>query len=208
MSDSLTVEIREDFGTTASRRLRKSGKIPAILYGHGEENVGLTVSAEEVAAAIRHGSRLVDLTGAVTESALIKEVHWDAFGIEVLHLDFTRTSKTESVEITVLVELRGVAPGTKLGGVVQHQQHELEIVCPAGSIPEKVEANINSLEIGDVITAGELELPVGASLLTDPAEIIVQCVEAEEEREEELEEAAPGEPEVIGRQEEDEEGED
>ena len=197
-TEVLNVEVREKSGSTSSKHLRAGGQIPAILYGHGIAPVSLAVKSSEVESMIRHGSRVVNLTGGISENAFVKEVQWDAFGNEVLHLDLTRVSKDELIETTVEVELRGDAPGTKVGGVLQHLLHEVEIKCPAHSIPEKLEANVNSLEMGGTITLSELIVPEGASLVGDANAVVVQCVEATEESEEVA--AVDGaEPEVIGR---------
>ena len=204
MAEVFNVTKREKCGKYEARRMRQAGHIPAVLYGHGEETVHLTLSAEEVAAAVRHGGHMVDLTGAVSESALIRAVQWDALGMDILHLDLTRVSATEKVETTVSVELRGEAPGSKEGGIIDHHLHEVEIECLARSIPEKFEVNINGLHLGQAILAKDLKLPEDATLLTDENEIVVQCV-APREEEEEVTPAEAGEPEVIRREREGEE---
>jgi large subunit ribosomal protein L25 len=205
MAESLAVTRRETTGKRRNRRLRQSGKIPAVLYGHGQASVSLAVSADALEAAMRHGAKLVDLTGAVSESALLKELQWDTFGTHLLHVDFARTAADERIEVQIAVVLRGEAPGTKEGGVVEHLVHEVEIECPAAAIPDRLEVNINSLALGQLVTAGQLKLPAGAKLVGDPEKTVVQCVEPAEE-----EEAEPGigesvEPEVIGRKAEEEE---
>lgn len=207
MAEVLNVTARESRGTSNARRMRKAGATPAILYGHGGKSVSLSVPTDEIEAVIRHGSHVVDLEGAEKGSALLKDVQWDAFGIEVLHLDLTRVKAGESVEVTVTLELRGEAPGTKEGGVVQHSVHELNIDCPVMALPDKLEVNINSLAMNASITASEIGLPEGAKLLTDPEAVIVQCIEPTPEvDEEEAGIAGEAEPEVIGgRKEEDEE---
>ena len=86
MSESLNVQIREQTGSLRVKRMRQGGNIPAMLYGHGEENVMLSVSAKELGRVINLGSYIVELKGGANESALIKEVQWDAFGIDVVHL--------------------------------------------------------------------------------------------------------------------------
>jgi large subunit ribosomal protein L25 len=184
--------------------MRYAGTIPAILYGHGEENQSLTISAEEMSSVVRHGGRVVELKGHVNEKAFIRSMQWDVYGTEVLHVDFTRVSEHERVEVKVSVELRGQAPGVKDGGAVEHIVHEIEIECEALSIPEKIEVSIKELKIGDSITAADVKLPEGAKLLSDPDDVIVHCVVHREEEEGEGE-AGVAEPEVIGRKAEDEE---
>lgn len=207
MSDVLHVSKRTTRGTSHAKRERAAGKIPAILYGHGEDNVALIISKEELDAVIRHGAQVVELQGAVAENAFIRDVQWDAFGVDVMHIDFTRVSKGEKVETTVSIELRGEAPGAKKGGTVTQTLHELEINCPAMKIPEKIEVTINELEVGDTIVASQLELPEGAELLGDPDAPVVSCEEIVEVEEEDAAEALPGEPEVIGAKDDDEQSE-
>jgi large subunit ribosomal protein L25 len=205
MALQLAVEPRDSQGRHHNRRLRLSGKIPAILYGHGLENVPLSVAAETVTAAIRHGSRLVSLTGAVNESAFIRELQWDTWGTHIVHVDFTRISEHEIVEVRVAVELRGEAPGVREGGVVVQHVHEVEIACPASVIPEKLAVNVNHLKLGDSILLNSLELPEGAKIqAADMEAIVVECVVPMELPEEAAGEAAPGEPEVIGAKEKEE----
>jgi large subunit ribosomal protein L25 len=190
--------------------MRRDGKLPAILYGHGRENVALTVDAHELDSVIRHGGKLVDLSGGLSETALIRDVQWDAFGTHVLHLDLTRVSAQERVELTVPVELRGEAAGAKLGGIIEHLVHDLTVECSASAIPERISVRINDLEVGQSISIADIEPPEGVTILTPEETVLVHCVAAAVEAEEEEVPAgeAGAEPEVIGRKPEDaEEGE-
>ncbi len=205
MAENLQVEARSNQGKHHNRRLRRAGSIPAVLYGHGEQSVSLSVQHEAFLTALRHGSRLVQLQGAVSESALIRDLQWDTYGVDVLHIDFARVSADERIHVTVAVELRGQSPGVRAGGVIQHLVHQVEIECLAVAIPDKLLVNINHLELLASITVGQIELPQGVKVLDDPEAIAVQCVEPAAD----VEEAAGGvegaEPEVIGRKAEDEE---
>lgn len=205
MADVLNATVREDLGTSRTRRLRKAGMTPANLYGHGGANVALSIPTAEVDAVVRHSSHVVTLQGSVSDEALIKEVQWDAFGNHVLHLDMVRVLAGETANVLVKVELRGDAPGTKVGGVVKHLIHEIEIECPVLSIPDKIELGINTLELGDSLLASALELPKGAKFVHADDEIVVQCVEPMQQESEEGE-GGPAEPELITRKKEDEEG--
>jgi len=199
MALELVVEARRPGGKRCARRLRQAGKIPAILYGHGQECIPLCVSAEALSSVIRHGSRLVSLTGAVNESAFIRELQWDTWGLHLLHVDFTRISEHEIVEVKLPVELRGEAPGVREGGVIVQHVHEVELACPAALIPEKLVVNINHLQLNGSILLKELEVPSGAKILAaDMETVVVECVVPQEAPEEVAAEAAPGEPEVIG----------
>jgi len=202
MALELAVQPRDIHGKHHNRRMRQSGQIPAILYGHGLENVPLAVESEALTAAIRHGSRLVSLTGAVSESAFIRELQWDTWGTHIVHVDFTRISEHEIVEVRVPVELRGEAPGVREGGVVVQHVHEVEIACPASVIPERLAVNINHLALNGSILLNSLELPEGATILAaDMEAVVVECIVPVEMPEEGAGEAAPGEPEVIGAKE-------
>ncbi len=210
MSDAISVKKRDETGTLRMRRLRKAGQVPAILYGHGRENVSLVLDVRDIKKAVHAGRHIVELTGDVSESALIKEVQWDALGTDILHLDLARVDASESVEVTIAIDFRGVAPGTRSGGIVKHVMHEVEVRCPANQLPEHLEVSINELELDDVITAGDIALPAAAELTGDPGEVVVTCVAptiVEEPTEEEAAAAAFAEPEVIGRKAEDEESE-
>jgi large subunit ribosomal protein L25 len=204
MAEELQVETRDQRGKHNNRRLRRAGRIPAILYGHGEQCVSLAIPADKLVAALRHGSRLVNLTGAANESAFIRELQWDTFGTSVLHVDLTRISAHEKVQVSITVELRGEAPGVRAGGVVEQLLHEVQIECPAGSIPDRLTVNINTLKLEDAITVAGLVVPEGARVLADPEAVVVHCIVPAELPEEGAGEAAPGEPEVIGEKKEEE----
>ncbi len=207
MTEELVVQIREEHGKRRNRRMRKAGSIPAVLYGHGQKTLALSMSADAFGALLRHGARMVSLTGAVQESAFIREVQWDTWGGEVLHVDFTRVSASEKVEVRVALALRGESPGTHEGGVVEQVLHEIDLLCPAAAVPEKIEVKVNALHVGDSITVADLVLPTGASALAEPEEVVVHCIVPMETPEEEAAEAAAGEPEIIGEKKEEEAGE-
>ena len=198
MAETLNVKTREANGKRDARRLRQHGAIPAILYGHGEENKNLAIVADEMASVLRHGGRVVELAGAVQEKAFIRALQWDTFGTHVLHVDFTRVSEHERIEVKVRVELRGQAVGAKDGGIVEQLAHEVDIECEALAIPDKLELNITELKIDDQLTAADLQLPPGVTLVSDADMLVAHCIEAREEGEE-GEGGEVAEPEIIGR---------
>jgi large subunit ribosomal protein L25 len=173
-SETLEVKMRDTLGSLASRKLRQRGEVPANLYGHGESNVNLSVRADALHNIIKHGTKLLNLTGSVTDTALLREVQWDTFGVDILHVDLTRVSQSEAVEVTLTVELHGEAPGSNEGGQLVFTTHELAIRCPAQNIPEHIQVNIGGLHLGQAIHAGEIALPSGATLLTPANEVVVQ----------------------------------
>lgn len=204
MSEALKVEKRAALGKRNSRRLRHAGNVPLVLYGHGEQSVSLSVSADQLAAVLRHGARVVDLEGAVKEKAFIRELQWDPFGTHILHADFTRVSADERITIEVPVVLRGESPGVKEGGHVEHLQHQVEIECLAIAIPEKLDLRIGELKLDESLRAKSIDLPAGVKMLTDPETVIVHCALPVEEGEGEAV-AEGAEPEIIGRKADEEE---
>ncbi len=204
MAETLNVKVRESRGKREARRLRRDGAIPAVLYGHGEATKSLAVVADEMAAVVRHGGRVVELAGAVQEKAFIREMQWDTYGIHVLHVDFARVSEHERIEVKVSIEMRGHAAGIKDGGVVEQLIHEVEIECEALSIPDKLELNVSELLVDGQLTAADLKLPPGVTLVSDAEMVVAHCVVAREEGEE-AGAAGVAEPEVIGRKPDDEE---
>ena len=197
MSEALKVEKRTSSGKRASKQLRYQGIVPVVLYGHKEETLSLTVAADQLRAALRHGARVVDLTGAVNEKAFIREMQWDPFGAHILHVDFTRVSLDERLQVEVPVTLRGESPGVKEGGHIEILLHSVEIDCLAVAIPEKVELKIGELGLDQSLHASNIELPAGVTLVTDPEEVVVHCALPVVESEEEGGDGA--EPEIIGR---------
>lgn len=196
---TLSVERRETVGKRRNRRLRESGKTPAVLYGHKKEVVNLAVATEDIAGALRHGSRFVKLAGAVSERAFIKEVQWNVWGDVVLHVDFTRVNEHESVQLSVPVVIRGEAAGLKDGGVLKQHLHKIEIETEPTSAPENIVVVVNELGFNQQIRIADVVAPEGVKLLADPETIVVEC-SAQVEVDETAEEVVDGaEPEVIGR---------
>jgi len=201
-TETIEVAKRDGVGSAASRKLRQTGSIPAILYGHGEANVNLSVNQDAISRIVHHGSKLLNLTGAVTETALLRDVQWDSFGIDVLHVDFTRVSQTEAVEVTVPIELAGEAPGISAGGKLSFPTHQVTIRCPAANIPEQIKVNIGHLNMGEGVHASEIELPEGGSMVTPSTDVIVQISKPagmKAQADEESGDDVSAEPEVIAK---------
>lgn len=209
MADILEVEKRDQVGSSASRKLRRVGRVPIVLYGHGKESAHLSVLAKQVKTLLRHRSKTVELAGAIKETALISDIHWDPLGIDVLHMDLIRVNLKELVDVTVSIHTHGDPVGVREGGILIENAHDVDIRCPAGAIPEYLGLNINELHLGEHLTAADLELPDGVELITS-IDTVVAHVEEPKVAEEEVEEAADGaEPEVIAKGgEKTEEGED
>ena len=196
---TLSVERRETVGKRRNRRLRESGKTPAVLYGHKKEVVNLTVATDVIEAALRHGSRFVNLSGAVTERAFIKEVQWNVWGDVILHVDFTRVNEHEHVRLSVPVVLRGEASGVKDGGVAKQHLHKVEIETEPTSAPETICVVINELGFNQQIRLSDVAVPEGVKILDDLDALVVECSEQAEVDETAEAEVDGAEPEVIGR---------
>jgi len=215
MSDVLEVEAREEHGKLRNRRLRAQGIVPAVLYGHGEKSVSLSVCADKFRASLRRGAKVVQLTGAADCQALFKDIQWDTFQQHILHVDLLRVDAKDRVKIEVSITLRGEAPGTHEGGVVEQLLRHIEIETSPANIPDHLEANVNELHLGNSLKASELlGLPEGAIYIGDgnnegPDLIVAQCVlpTVAPEDEELAAETAGSEPEVIGQKKDDEEKE-
>jgi large subunit ribosomal protein L25 len=203
MAESLNVKRRQKLGGGNNRRLRRTGQVPAVLYGHGEACVPLAIESSAIMGVIRHGHKLVKLQGDISEGAFIKAVQWDVYGKNLIHIDLLRVSDTEKVRTTVTIELKGTAAGLSEGGIIEFVLHELEIECPAAAVPDKLIVNINELHLGQAIHAREVVLPEGAKVLDDEDLVVVHCIAPHiEEAETTAPVAEPGavEPELIRKE--------
>jgi large subunit ribosomal protein L25 len=200
----LATEPRKEHGSRAAQKLRKAGRIPAVLYGHKEETLAVTLSSDELGKAIRQGTRVVDLrAGGNLQKALIREVQWDHLGKDVLHVDFTRVSADERIRVSVSLEVRGTAPGIAQGGVLDQPMHTLAIECLAIAVPDSIRVNVGTLQLDQAIYVRDLVLPPDVKALSDADAIVVHVVHKQEEPAPAAPgaptEAAQAEPEIIGR---------
>lgn len=199
MAEVLNVENRAQVGSAATQRLRRAGRVPAVLYGHGEKTTHLSVPEAQVQSLLRHHSKTVTLAGDVQDTALVRDVQYDPLGIEVLHLDLIRVNLKELVEVTIPIHKHGDPIGLREGGVLLENMHSVEVRCPAGDIPEHVGLDVTNLHVGEHLTAGDLELPQGVELIT-PAESVVAHIEQPKDQIDEVADSAGGaEPELISK---------
>ena len=215
MSDIvLQVHEREVSTKNANRRLRTTGQVPAVVYGGGQDPVPIRVDERKVEEILKSGAGentvfLLQLHGTDKQRhAMIKELQTDSITGEMIHIDFQRIVMDQKVRVMVPIELHGESTGVKNeGGLVDFVTREIEVECLPGEIPEHFEIDLSPLHIGQHLEAGDLELPQGVELLTEPERVLVSVslrkkVEIEEELEEEEEmliEAEAEEPEVISR---------
>lgn len=203
---TLKAERRDETGKGAARKLRASGKLPAVVYGADGETVSLTLDyhdAEHLFYSISVENTIVnlDLEGeSVPVPSLIREIQTHPYKPEVLHVDFLRVQEGVEVELEIPIHLEGTPVGVKdEGGVLEQTVYMLPIRCLPNAIPEYVEASVTELEIHDSLHVGDLVLPDGVTILLDLDRTVcsVQApslAEVEVDEEEEL----PEEPELIG----------
>ncbi len=209
---TISARSRESRGKGAARQTRREGRIPAVLYGHGEDSVSLSVDANELQKLVHSISienTIVDLDLGSGEpyKVLIRELQRHPFRDEFVHIDFVHVAMDEKIQVEVPIVLIGTPTGVKnKGGVLDHQLRELEVFCLPGSIPEKIELDVSNLDIGDSIHVSDIQLP-DVEILTELDRAVVAVLAPTVMEVEEVAEEALAEPEVIGRGKEAEEGE-
>ncbi len=164
-------ELRENFGKGFARRLRAAGKIPAVIYGHGTEPVHVALPGHQIALLIRRANVVLELdVNGKEQLTLVKDVQKDPVHQIIEHIDLLVVRKGEKVQVDVPVTLLGEsAPGT----VVAQDANTVLLEVEATHIPERIELDIEGLEEGTHITAADLTLPKGASLVVDAETLIV-----------------------------------
>lgn len=190
---------RSEVGSRAVRRLRDRGDLPGNLYGHGEENVALSLDHKEFLRFFEAGHRVVriELDGR-EEHGVLKEVQYDSFGTDVLHVDFARIDPHETIEMEVPVQMIGTPKGVSAGGVLDFHLHELRLRGPADRIPEALPLAVEHLLVGQSVRIRDLSPPEGCTIIGEPDQVII-AVEAPAGEEEAMAAPPPSEPELIGR---------
>ena len=202
----LKAEIREQTGSKHAVNVRKQGRIPAIVYGHKKEPVAVSLDEHNFVEGLHHGHRLLDVQlGKKKEKMLVKDLQYDHLGKNIIHADLIRVDVSETVKVTVPIELKGMAQGTHEGGIIEEHTDRLEVECKVTDIPESIIVSIKEIGVGDNLHAGDIELPAGVKLASSPETLLVTCsLVAAAKSTEELEEEVPIAPEVIGEAKEDE----
>ena len=205
----LSARPREGRGTRAAHRLRQKEKlIPGVVYGHKEAVETICVPHDDLASAVRHHARTLDVElNGKRQTVLIQELQYDHLGMEILHVDFRRVSKDERITLSVPIEVRGTAPGATGGGVLDQPLHALHVECLALAVPESIRVNVGELQIGQAIHVKELKLPEGVKALDDPDLVVVQVRTPAAEAAPAPAEEGTAEPEVITARKKEEEGE-
>ena len=204
----LKAEIREHTGSKAVRKVRQQGRVPAIVYGHKQKPVAISFDEHDFLEGLHHGHRLIDVqVGRKKEKMIVKELQYDHLGRNVIHADLMRVNITDTIRVSVPIELKGTAAGMHEGGIIDEHVDNLEIECKVTDIPDTIVVSVKDVRVGDVLHAGDIELPENVKLVSPPDTLLVAChLVAAAQTTEEVEEEMPTAPEVIGEAKEPEEG--
>lgn len=199
----LKAEPRKAQGTKVARKLRDSGRLPLIIYGHGQAPECASLDQREMELALTHGARMLELElNGTKQPYLIKDVQYDHLDKKPVHMDLARVDLHERVTVTVAIELRGTPRGVNEGGVLEQMLQEIEVECLVTEIPQTLHPLVADLGVGDALLVRDLVLPSGVTTSQKDDEVVamVRALVAAEEPE------APSEtgeetamPERIGR---------
>ena len=197
----IAAETRTEFGKGAARRSRRAGRVPAVLYGHGTETRHLSLPGHELMLALKTPNVLLYLDGLKngSEIALPKAVQRDPIKGFIEHVDLILVRRGEKVTVEVPIRVIGdIAPD----GMLDQQLVQIAVEAEATSIPQGIDVDVEGMEIGAAVHAGDLKLPPGVSLQVDPETLVLHVIvhTVHEEPEEEAAEAAPEAPEAVAEE--------
>lgn len=180
METKLIAERRDGAGKGVARKLRAAGRVPGILYGHGEKPVALSVNSKELLRLFHHGGGSNALIGleidGASHLAIPREVQRDHIRGSFIHVDFLSVSRDETIKVMVEVTETGEAEGVKAGGVIEHHLREVEVECLPQDVPERIEVDISAMELGDMLHVSDLSAPSGTTILTDPETSVISII--------------------------------
>jgi large subunit ribosomal protein L25 len=180
METKLTAERRADHGKGVARKLRAAGRVPAVLYGHGQETQALSVDAHDMFKVLHTSAGanvLVDLKVDKDEHLVLpREIQRNHIKGTIVHVDFLVVSRTETIQVNVEIVDIGEAPGVKQGGVVDHHLREVLVECFPQDVPEHLEADVSGLDLNDVLHVSDLVAPKGVEILTNPEETVLAVI--------------------------------
>lgn len=202
---NVAAEVRQERGKNAARQLRMAGKIPAVLYGHKEETVAISVSPKELSAILHSQSgynTIFTLTfrdSGSSTAVMLKDWQHDPIKGNLLHADLLRIAMDETLQVGIPITTTGEAKGVKLqGGIFEFVLREIEVECLPADIPESITIDISELEIGANFRVSDLKADPKVKILSDPELVIAHVIAPKEEKAPEpAAEVAPAEPEVI-----------
>ena len=170
-STKLNVVRREIERSRATRRMRREGRVPAVIYGGGGDPLPISVDARELRHALHAAGAVVELAlDGETTNAVLKDSQWDPVRGDTWHVDFLRVRMDVAIQSTVTLELTGAedAPGADEGGVLEQQLRELNIEALPGDIPESITHDVSALELNGTVHVSDLSAPGGVTILDDP----------------------------------------
>ena len=198
VNNEIAVQSRKGFGKCASRRARKAGMIPAVVYSKGKEAKSIMVDADAWKVLAGHHVQMVTLVdGAAKSSALVKEVQFNHLKNYVQHIDFQEVDVNADLTAMVPVHAHGDCIGVNHGGILEFELHEIEVICHPDHLPESIPAEVSSLDIGDQLHVKDLVMPEGVRTDLDPEAVVAHVVRPKEEAEAPAAEEAATEPEAI-----------
>jgi large subunit ribosomal protein L25 len=209
---TIKAQARESYGKNASRRLRKQGLVPAVMYGEGTATLALSLDKKDIVRILKSESGENTLFkvgfGSEVRDAMIKELQTDPASDELLHVDLLRISMDKAIRVSVPVLLKGEAVGVKTeGGFVDFITRDLEVECLPGDIPENIELDVSALHLHQSAKVGELLPPQGVKIISDPNTVLVlidlpkeEAVKKEGEEEVAAVAEEKAEPEVIKKE--------
>lgn len=175
-STALSVTQREPSGSRSARRLRRTGQVPGVVYGGGEDPLSFAIDARELRVALAHAGAVLDLMvdGAKGSPVVLKELVRHPVSGETLHVDLLRVRLDRPIQATVVVDLVGAdsAPGVVEGGVLEQVTREITIEALPGDIPDTITHDISGLEVAGTLTLEGLTAPQGVTIVGDPETVI------------------------------------
>ena len=205
-STKLDVRSRAADGSRAARRLRRSGRVPGVVYGGGGDAVGFDVDARDLRLALAGSGAVLDLSvdGAKATPVVLKEAQRDPVRGQTVHIDLLRVRLDEAIHAVVPLELEGVddAPGVKEGGILEQIVRELNVEALPTAIPEAIVHAVGEMQIGETIGLDEVVMPEGVVLLDEVEEVVVATLSPPRLQAEAEAEELEAETELVGEGEE------
>ena len=193
---------RSEFGSRTSRRLRRDGRVPGVVYTAGKDARAFSADAHEIALFLGQGHTLFDLEieGAGAVPVVVKEQQKHPVRGQLIHIDCHEVDLEQEIQAEVTIELMGVedAPGVKAGGILEHVSREVTVEALPAAIPEHIAVDVSAMEIGDTLQLSSVTVPAGAKLVGENLEEMTIATLNPPRVEAEPEPGVEEEPEVIG----------
>jgi len=199
---TIQAEARQGTGKGVARKLRAVGKVPAVVYGRGIDPIAVAVDRMSLIRAFKTDAGrnvLIDLeVEGDTHLTLARELQRDAVKGTILHVDFLKIARDVEIEVDVPIHIAGESPGVKEGGVIEHHIWSVRVACLPGNVPERLDADVSTMIIGDMLRVADLKVPEGVTVLTNAEEavlgvVVPQILKVEEEVPAEAVEGVEGE---------------